>query len=122
MEVRLAPLVVGDPEAAACVEITEPNPRVRKLAPELPRARCGREDRFGVEQLRADVERDADGVQGIIGRCPQQCLLRLGAFQTELALSSSGGEVFVPAAGYIRVQPYRDSYRAPARSRDSNFV
>jgi hypothetical protein len=118
-EVRPGAAVVSDTESAAGVEVAELDSDVGQFPPELSGARCGSENRLGVEQLRADVERQPDRLERLLGRDPLESLLRLGPLEPKLARGRAGREVLVAAAADVGIQPDGDPRGAAKRLRGS---
>ena len=63
IEVGLRAAVIGDAKSSAGVEVSKPDPFLGQLLPELGRTARGLVDRLRVEELGADMEREADGVE-----------------------------------------------------------
>src|SRR5204862_1671076 len=104
-EVGRRPAVVGNAQAAAGVEVTERDPCLRQLAPELGGTFARDEHGLEVEEMRADVKRDADRLERVVHIRSAERLRGLVALEPELAPRPACGQVLVAAAFASRGQP-----------------
>ena len=94
---------VADAEAAADVQVPERHP---DGPPEVGGLLGRRVHRVGVEELRADVERQADGLQRRMGGGALVGRQRVAVAEPELAPRRAGGDVGVRVCLHVRVQAH----------------